>query len=62
MEPGGRVRVQGLVEQHLEVRLPAERPDRPQALQRDDEVGEDRAASCRRQRDGLERTADDMRD
>lgn len=47
VEPGGRVRVQGFVEERLEVGLTAERSDRPQTFQRDDEVGEDRAASCR---------------
>lgn len=46
VEPGGCVRVQRLVEERLEVSLPAEGPDGPQALQRDDEVGEDGAASC----------------
>lgn len=46
VEPGGRVCVQRLVEERLEVGLAPERPDGPQALQWDDEVGEDGAASC----------------
>lgn len=46
VEPGGRVRVERLVEERLEVGLPAERPDGPQALEGDDEVGEDGAPSC----------------
>lgn len=46
VEPGGRVRVERLVEERLEVGLPAERPDGPQALEGDDEVGEDGTPSC----------------
>lgn len=37
--------VERLVEEHLEVRLTPERPDGPQALQRDDDVREDCTAS-----------------
>lgn len=48
VEPGGCVSVQRLVEERLEVGLTPERPDCPQTLQRDDEVGEDGASSCRR--------------
>lgn len=33
VEPGGRVSVERLVEERLEVGLPAERPNRPQTLQ-----------------------------
>lgn len=44
-EPGGRVGVEGLVEQVLEVGLPLKGPDGPQTLQRDDEVGENGATS-----------------
>lgn len=40
------MRVERLVEERLEVGLPAERPDGPQALQGDDEVGEDGTPSC----------------
>lgn len=39
--------VERLVEEHLEVRLTPERPDGPQALQRDDDVREDCTASYR---------------
>lgn len=46
VEPGGRVRVERLVEERLEVGLPAERPDGPQALEGDDEVGEDGTPGC----------------
>ncbi len=46
-EPGGRVGVEGLVEQVLEVSLPLKGPDGPQTLQRDDEVGENGATSWR---------------
>lgn len=37
-EPGGRVGVEGLVEEGLEVGLSLEGPDGPQTLQRHDEV------------------------
>lgn len=49
VEPGGCVSVQGLVEERLKVSLPPKRPNRPQTLQWDDEVREDRAPSCRGQ-------------
>lgn len=38
--------VERLVEERLKVGLPAERPDGPQALDGDDEVGEDGTPSC----------------
>lgn len=48
VEPGGCVSVQRLVEERLEVGLTPKRPNCPQTLEWDDEVGEDGAASCRR--------------
>lgn len=46
MEPDCRVGVECLVKECLKVGLPAERPDGPQALEGDDEVGEDGTPSC----------------
>ncbi len=47
VEPRGSVCVQRLVEERLKVGLTPKCTDRPQTLQRDDEVGEDGASSCR---------------
>lgn len=54
VEPGGGVGVECLVEECLEVGLPAERPDGPQALEGDDEVGEDGTPRCRDRAPGPE--------